>query len=150
MTLDIIGFFCWNTWRRKYMMIQYQLTPRPLVAIESRWRLKLKMRKSGATPLSIPKDENPRELCLNMVSILKTVLITYLLTLDDAISNDSKHHVSIIAKMLSEKCWLAYSQDYFLKSFEIWISKNRIFYAWIFSAWNFRSWNFQKFQNLTF
>ena len=24
MTQDIIRFFCWNTWRRKYMMIQYQ------------------------------------------------------------------------------------------------------------------------------
>ena len=34
MTLDLIRFFRWNTWRRKYMMIQYQLTTRPLVAVK--------------------------------------------------------------------------------------------------------------------
>ena len=35
MNLEQIRVFHWNTWRREYMPIQYQLTPRPLVAVVS-------------------------------------------------------------------------------------------------------------------
>ena len=34
-TLASIRFFYWNTWRRKFIVIQYHLSPSPLVAVKS-------------------------------------------------------------------------------------------------------------------
>ena len=101
------------------------------------------------------EGRNPRELCLHMISILNTVLIIYLLTLDGAWSNASNHHVSINAKMLIEKCWLAYSQNSSekLEFPNFWVFKLKILKSSFRSRFVYaciRSLNFQKFQNSSF